>query len=104
MTYKVIVAPEAIEDMQSHYDYIAYVKESIINAEAQLSRIQEEITHLDILPNAFRKYPKEPWHSRGLRYYPVDKYLEFYMVDEENHIVNVMRVIGGQMDLDQIWK
>lgn len=24
------------------------------------------------------------------------------MVDEENHIVNVMRVIGGQMDLDQI--
>ena len=63
MTYKVILAPEAIEDMQSHYDYIAYVKESIINAEAQLSRIREEITHLDTLPDAFRKYPKEPWLS-----------------------------------------
>jgi len=25
------------------------------------------------------------------------------MVDEENHIVNVMRVIGGQMDLNKIW-
>lgn len=58
MTYKVIVAPEAIEDMQSHYDYIAYVKESIINSEAQLSRIQEEITHLDTLPNAFKNILK----------------------------------------------
>ena len=43
LTYKVIVAPEAIEDMQRHYDYIAYEKQSIINAESQLSRIKEEI-------------------------------------------------------------
>jgi toxin ParE1/3/4 len=104
LTYKVIVAPEAIEDMQNHYDYIAYEKKSIINAEAQLSRIQDEILKLDTLPNGFRRYSKEPWYSRGLRYFPVDNYLVFYMVDEENHIVNVMRVIGGQMDLDQIWK
>lgn len=102
MIYKVVVAPEAIDDMQRHYDYIAYVKESIINAESQLSRIKEEIPKLDTLPNGFRRYSKEPWHSRGLRYFPVNKYLAYYMVDEENHIVNVMRVIGGQMDLDKI--
>ena len=103
MTYTVIVTPEAIDDMQRHYDYIAYEKKSIINAEAQLSRIQEEILKLDTLPNAFRRYSKEPWKSRDLRYFPVDNYLVFYMVDEENHIVNVMRVIGGQMDLNKIW-
>ena len=104
MTYKVIIAPEAIDDMQRHYDYIAYEKQSIINAEAQISRIKEEIIKLDTLPNGFRKFPNEPWHSRGLRYFPVDNYLVFYIVDEDNHIVNVLRVIGGQMDLTQIWK
>ena len=104
MAYKVIVAPEAIDDIQRTYDYIAYKKQSIINAESQISRIQNEIIKLDTLPNAFRLYSKEPWYSRGLRYFPVDNYLIFYTVDEENQTVNVLRVIGGQMDLDQIWK
>ena len=104
MTYKVIVAPEAIEDMQRHYDYIAYEKQSIINAESQLSRIKEEIIKLDTLPNGFRVYPYEPWHSRGLRYFPVDNYLVFYTVDEEAKEVHVLKVVGGQMDLTQIWK
>ena len=54
MTYKVIIAPEAIDDMQRHYDYIAYEKQSIINAEAQISRIKEEIIKLDTLPNGHR--------------------------------------------------
>ena len=75
-----------------------------INADSQLSRIEDEIKKLDTLPNGFRRYSKEPWYSRGLRYFPVDNYLIFYMVDEEKHIVNVLRVIGGQMDLNQIWK
>ena len=104
MTYKVVIAPEAIDDMQRHYDFLAYERKSIRNAEAQLSRIQKEILNLDLLPNGIKRNSKKPLHSRGLRYFPVDNYLVFYMVDEENHIVNVMRVIGGQMDLDQIWK
>ena len=104
MTYKVILSQEAINDIQNIYDYIAFEKQSVINAEAQLSRLQKEITQLDTLPNAFRLYPKEPWHSRGLRYFPIDNYLIFYTVDENNQTVNVLRVIGGQMDLSQIWK
>ena len=75
-----------------------------INADSQLSRIEDEIKKLDTLPNGFRRYSKEPWYSRGLRYFPVDNYLIFYMVDEEKHIVNVLRVIGGQMDLNKIWR
>ena len=90
--------------MQRIYDYIAYEKQSIINAESQLSRIKDEITKLDTLPNGFRRYPYEPWYSRGLRYFPVDNYLVFYIVDEESKTVNVLKVVGGQMDLTQIWK
>ncbi|MBQ0163361.1 MAG: type II toxin-antitoxin system RelE/ParE family toxin [Treponema sp.] len=75
-----------------------------MNAEAQLSRIQEEIRKLDTLPNAFKLYPKEPWKTNGLRYFPVDNYLIFYMVDENNQVVNVLRVMYGKMDLSNIWK
>ena len=56
-----------------------------------------------------------PYHS-SLRVYEANKdkvtYVLFpgaehglsYMVDEEKHIVNVLRVIGGQMDLNKIWR
>lgn len=104
MQYKVIISPNAIEDIQIIYNYIAYEKKSIVNAELQISRIKENIIKLDTLPNAFKIYPKEPWHSKGLRYFPVDNYLVFYMVDEDIKNVNVLRVIYGKMNLPEIWK
>lgn len=104
MNYTVILAPEALEDLQNIYDYIAYEKESVINAESQLSRLQEKILKLDLMPESFRLYPKDPWKSKGLRFFPVDNYLIFYTTDNENHKVNVLRVIYGKMDLDSIWR
>ena len=104
MAYTVKVTPTAIDDIQSIYDYIAYQLESVINAESQISRIQKEILKLDTMSKAFRLYPKEPWNSKGLRYFPVDNYLIFYIADEETETVNVLRVIYGKMDLTKIWK
>ena len=104
MVYTVKVTPTAIDDIQSIYDYIAYQLESVINAESQISRIQEEILKLDTMPKAFKLYPKEPWNSKGLKYFPVDNYLIFYIADEETETVNVLRVIYGKMDLTKIWK
>lgn len=104
MQYKVIVSPNAIEDLQNIYNYIAYEKKSIINAELQISRIKEDVIKLDTLPNAFKTYPKEPWCSKGLKYFPIDNYLVFYMVDEDKKQVNVLRIIYGKMNLSKIWK
>lgn len=103
MAYKVKITSSAIEDIQKIYDYIAYQLESAINAEAQISRIKNEIEKLDIMPNSFRLYPKEPWFSRGLRYFHVDNYLIFYCVDEKAETVTVLRVIYGKRNLDKIW-
>lgn len=103
MKYKVIVQPPALEDIQNIYDYIAYEKKSIINAEAQVSRIQEEILKLDTMPDSYHSYPEEPWKSRGLRFFNVDNYLIFYIPNEKKHKVNVLRVIYGKMNLSKIW-
>lgn len=69
MNYNVKILPSAIEDLQQIYNYIAYELQSIINAENQLNRIQEEISKLDFMPESFRLYEKEPWKSRGLRFF-----------------------------------
>lgn len=102
--YSVELMPEAIDDLQAIYDYIAYVLKSEINASAQLDRLETEILKLDCLPEGFRLYDKEPWRSRGLRMLPVDNYIVFYITDSEAKTVHVLRVMYGKMDFTDKWK
>ena len=102
--YSVELMPEAIDDLQAIYDYIAYVLKSEINASAQLDRLETEILKLDYLPEGFKLYDKEPWRSRGLRMLPVDNYIVFYIVDSETKIVHVLRVMYGKMNFKDKWK
>ena len=103
MNYRVRVLPLAIKDLQEIYNYIAFELQSVINAENQLSRLQDEIQKLDFMPESFRLYEKEPWKSRGLRYFSVDNYIVFYIVNNEKLEVNVLRVLYGKMDFTRIW-
>ena len=103
MNYTVKILPSAIEDLQQIYNYIAYELQSIINAENQLNRIQEEISKLDFMPESFKLYEKEPWKSRGLRFFSVDNYIVFYIVNNNSKEVNVLRVLYGRMDFSKIW-
>ena len=78
MTYKVNITRQAEEDIRGVFEYIAYDLRSVQNALSQLDRIESEILSLDQMPERYRAYEKEPWHSRGLRVMPVDHYLVFY--------------------------
>ena len=53
------------------------------------------------MPDRFRSYDREPWKSRGLRVFPVDNYLVFYVPNEETRIVTVIRVMYGGRDIDK---
>lgn len=104
MNYSVRILPAAVEDLQSIYDYIAYKLQSVINAENQLKRLQDEISKLDFMPESFRVYQKEPWKSRGLRFFSVDNYIVFYIVDNDRNEVHVLRILYGKMDFSKIWE
>ena len=102
MNYSVKILPAAVEDLQPVYDYIAYKLQSVINAENQLKRLQDEISKLDFMPESFRVYQKEPWKSRGLRFFSVDNYIVFYIVDNDRKEVHVLRILYGKMDFPKI--
>ena len=57
------------------------------------------IRKLDTMPNRTRLYEEEPWHSRGLRFFPVDNYLVFYKTDDETETVYVVRIMYGGRDV-----
>ena len=61
--------------------------------------IMTAIRKLDTMPNRNRLYEEEPWHSRGLRFFPVGNYLVFYKTDDETEIVYVVRIMYGGRDV-----
>lgn len=54
---------------------------------------------LEQMPMRYRLYEEEPWHSQGLRFLPVDNYLIFYLSDETNNVLNIIRVMYGGRDV-----
>ena len=45
------------------------------------------------------KYEEDPWHNEGLRFFPVDKYLVFYLPDENKNTVDIVRIMYGGRDI-----
>ena len=100
MIYEVITTDQTDADLRGIYEYIAFELLSPDNAAGQLERLEEHITGLEVFPEKFRPYEKEPWKSRGLRVMPVDNYLVFYIPNKDTEIVTVIRVMYAGRDVD----
>lgn len=101
MTYDVRISEEADIDLRSIFEYIAFELQAPENAAGQLDRLEQNIIGLERLPYRFRKFDREPWHSRGLRIMPVDNYIVLYVVDDDAQAVNIVRVMYGARDIER---
>lgn len=101
MTFDVRISEQADIDLRSIYEYIAFELLAPQNAAGQLERLEEAINILSLMPLKFRIYGREPWRSRGLRGFPVDNYLVFYIPDQKTKIVTVIRVMYGGRDISK---
>ena len=93
MKYKVMYTAGAKKDLRNIFRYISEELLAPENAAGQTERIMTAIRKLDTMPNRNRLYEEEPWYSRGLRFFPVDNYLVFYIPDKDTGIVTVIRVM-----------
>lgn len=100
MMFTVEVSDQADVDLRNIYEYIAFESQSPENAGGQLDRLEEGIMSLDKMPERFREYEKEPWHSRGLRIMPVDNYCVLYIPNKETQVATIIRVMYGGRDID----
>ena len=101
MSFAVQYAARARQDLRNIYAYIAYDLLAPEAAERQARRIMKEIEALHEMPMRYRLYDEEPWRSQGIRFFPVDKYLIFYLPDETQNTVNIVRIIYGGRDMQK---
>ncbi|MDD8049143.1 MAG: type II toxin-antitoxin system RelE/ParE family toxin [Thomasclavelia sp.] len=98
MIFEIEVSAQADNDLRNIYEYIAFELHSPENARKQIDRLEKNIIGLNQMPERFRKYENEPWHSRGLRIMPVDNYCVFYIPFIENLKVVIIRVMYSRRD------
>lgn len=99
MKYKVMYTAGAKRDLQNIFRYISEELLAPENAAGQTDRIMAAIRKLDTMPDRNRLYEEEPWHSRGLRFFPVNNYLVFYKTNDEAETVYIVRIMYRGRDV-----
>ena len=102
MTYQIIYSPESLDDLRAIYSYIAFEKLSPQNAESQVNRIRKAIRSFDLFPEGHTTVEWEPWASMGMRFLPVDSFIVYYLVDNDEGKVSIVRIFYGGRDVEYI--
>lgn len=102
MKWKVKYSAEAKQDLEGIYDYISSVLSEPQIAKGQVERILSSVKKLDLMPQRYRLCDYEKWSKQGVRFLTVDNYIVFYLPDETEKSVTVIRIMYGGRDINNI--
>lgn len=96
--YQIKITDHAIGQLQETVRYISKVLQAPDVALRWADRLEEEIAGLDKMPGRYPLTPEEPWRSAGIHKMPVENFLVYYWIHEEQKVVWVTAVIYGRRD------
>jgi plasmid stabilization system protein ParE len=86
----------AEEDLDGIFNYIANTLEAPVAANRLMAKIEKSIRGLTDAPRISPKCRDEALNKKGYRKLIADNYIAFYVVDDEEKAIIVMRVIYGR--------
>ena len=96
---KIVYTVKARQDLVDIYHYIAFELLAPGSAQNTTDRIMEAVRNLATMPERNPLFKEEPWHSMGVRFIPVKNYLVFYVVNTDDDVVSVSRIMYGGRDI-----
>lgn len=63
---------------------------------------QKKVRSLDFMPARYALVSWGPWHSMKIHQLPVDSFIVYYLVDDEEMAVTVVRIFYGGHDTEEI--
>ena len=97
-SYKIIITPDAEEDLVELRNYIADVLLARDTARNYIRTIRKEIATLSEMPARYKPVDDEPWHSRGIRRIMANNFFVYYRIDEDRKLVYILNVIYARRD------
>lgn len=93
MTYKVIISDVALLDIESALRYIRFTLQNEKAAEDLLDKTDGAFISLADFPEKFQLVNDPLLSSSGIRAVNINNYIAFYIVDESDRTVYVVRFI-----------
>ncbi|MGE9874914.1 type II toxin-antitoxin system RelE/ParE family toxin [Hornefia butyriciproducens] len=100
--YKVGYSVDALGDLREIYSYIANELLVPETAAAQLRRIRKEVRSLNFMPARYALVEWEPWYSMKMHQFPINNFVVYYLVDDEERAVTVARIFYVGRDIEGI--
>ena len=101
--YRVKLTDYAVGQLLEAVRYISGVLQAPDVALRWADRLEAEMAGLGSMPARYPLIPEEPWHTEGIRKMPVDNFLVYYWINEEQKTVWITAVIYGRRDqMDQL--
>jgi plasmid stabilization system protein ParE len=94
--YNLTIMPMAEEDLDGIFDYITNILEAPVAANRLMAKIEKSIQGLKATPRIGPKCRDEALSKKGYRKLIIDNYIAFYLVNDEEKTIIVMRVIYGR--------
>ena len=91
--YKLIITPEAQQDIRN---IVLYIAGELLSPQAALNLqddFQKEIYSLAIMPGRIKTVDEQPWGSAGVRKIRVKNYYIYFVIDDLEKAVKVIAVI-----------
>ncbi len=95
MKYIIQYTDEAKEDLRGIYKYISEELLMPDMAKLQFKRIIKPVRSLEQFPFSDSLYRDELWKSKGLRFFPIDNFIIFYLPNEKKRVVDIVRIMFG---------
>ncbi|MCH5193877.1 MAG: type II toxin-antitoxin system RelE/ParE family toxin [Oscillospiraceae bacterium] len=103
MEYKLIIAQNFKDDLDSILEYISQQLFNPSAADRLLKKTEKKVRNIKENPFLYPTYHDEILAGKGYRYAVVSNYILFYTIDEEHKTVSVLRLVyGGQNILNII--
>lgn len=99
-TFKVNYSPEALEDLKEIYTYIAKDLLAPQTATTLIKHIRDNICSLGFMPARYVLVDWEPWHSMGVHRFPVNNFIVYYLIDNDQMSVSVARILYNGRDIE----
>lgn len=104
MTYKINLTKIALSDIRSA---ALYISDTLMNKSASnrlLDNIQEKLDLLSVAPYMNPLVNDSFLSTNGIRFQMIDKYMAFYIVDEDTKAIYVIRFIHSRRDWNYLLK
>lgn len=98
MNYSVHITRQAEKDLNRALDYIEFSLKNPQAADSLLDEAEAALGSLDYMPERYALADDKLLAAWGIRYIQVKRYLAFYVVSKETHIVHIVRFLYGKSD------